>query len=185
MNPKVLLGARVMWIIAAIALIVLGTVAAIALRRALKIAPLPAAAYVRPDQPNASPSHVLLPESALADPTAFFGKPGQLARTWTPSREQINTLELDLPKLSSLHEDGWIQARTIEDPSSYNMQFLGVETNGNRRIYVNAACSAFGMNAAEWNRQLIIVSDGGSCYWHVFYDPNTRRFANLEINGRA
>jgi hypothetical protein len=156
--------------------------------RRWRVALLPESAYLRPDQPSAPPSHVVLPESALADFKEFYfgaDKPGPPPSFWFPSQQQIEELEHHLPLISKLRPPHWDRLPTIEDPASYNIQYLGVEVNGTRQIFVNASCEFFDMSAARWNSHLFMVYDGFTCFWHVFYNPVTRSFSNFEINGRA
>jgi hypothetical protein len=30
-----------------------------------------------------------------------------------------------------------------------------------------------------------VVRDGGKCFWHATYDPATRSFNDLSVNGRG
>jgi hypothetical protein len=73
--------------------------------------------------------------------------------------------------------------RHIDQPDQYFRQYLAVVVNGKKTIFVNALCS---IEAGEdWRKRLIVVSDGGKCYWNAVYDPITQTFSNLVINGRA
>jgi hypothetical protein len=176
------------WIAVLVVLAFLSACAILGARR-WHVESLPASAYSRPDQPTSSPSHVLLPESALADFKEYYflslGKPDQPTASWEPSNQQIGDLELHLPEISSLHPYNSDRLPTIQDPSDYKIQFLGIEMNGTRLIFLNAACHMFDVSASQWSSHLYMTADGWTCYWHALYNPITRQFTHLEINGRA
>jgi hypothetical protein len=37
----------------------------------------------------------------------------------------------------------------------------------------------------SWRKHLIVVMDGGKCYWNAVYDPATQKFSDLVVNGRG
>jgi len=52
-----------------------------------------------------------------------------------------------------------------------------------KSIYVNAFCD--NPPPATWKKQIYVVVDGWTCYWQAIYDPATKEFSSLTINGRA
>ena len=179
---------RVLRWVAVVAVVTLLAVGGWAFERRWRVEPLPVAAYLWPDQPTARPSHVVLPESALADFKVDLLDPGPLVDSvgyWRPKRKEIVDLEMHLPEISAMRPLYWRDLPTIQDPSSYNLQFLGVVMNGRREIFVNAACDLWDEMTPQWSNHLLLVSDGFTCFWHVFYEPDTRMFTGFGINGRA
>lgn len=173
--------------IAVIVFLALPAAAMFLCARRWQVSPLPVRTFRWFDRPSSSPSHVLLPQSAMADWTTYSLSTDVLqpAEYWRPARKQIDELELYLSEISLLHPRGWEWSPSVQEPASYNLQFLGVEIGGRRQIFVNAACRIGDENQARWRSRLFIVSDGFICYWHAFYDPETQTFSNLAINGRA
>lgn len=84
--------------------------------------------------------------------------------------------------------------------SNYFFQYIPyIDENGERNIYVNAFCETAETNAEmiiydvdtlapihiDWKDQLIIVSDGGACYWSVEINLDNEFYIDLMINGNA
>lgn len=64
----------------------------------------------------------------------------------------------------------------------YFAQFVGITRDGQPLIHANFFCDDFGM---DWRSDIVIVCDGGSCFFSVEYDPATGAYQNLMINGEA
>jgi hypothetical protein len=58
-----------------------------------------------------------------------------------------------------------------------------VTRGGARRILVNAACKSYASTNPEWRKHFIFVFDGGSCFFQLEYDPLSKQFRNLSVNG--
>jgi hypothetical protein len=100
--------------------------------------------------------------------------------TWTPTEEQIATLEASLP--------GFLRVAPAAVPDltdrvpSYHRHYAGYVADGRALILVNAYCEPVG--GADGSEP-VIVMDGGDCFFHVAYDPTSGAFEDLSINGEA
>jgi hypothetical protein len=127
--------------------------------------------------------YIVLPQSAgKLGSTRLFGDGTQLG-SWMPSQADIEGLEANLSQISALAETGWKSTRHIETPDRYYRQYIGATVHRKRLIYVNAFCDDPPL--PDWKIRLLVVADGWTCYWQAFYDPVTKQFSNLTINGRA
>ena len=95
----------------------------------------------------------------------------------------MDDIEANLPQIAELSNKDQDASRHIDDPNQYFRQYLAVVANGKRIIFVNALCKV--EPGKDWRKHLIIVTDGGKCFWHALYDPATQTFSNLLVNGRA
>jgi len=101
---------------------------------------------------------------------------------WKPSKKIIQQLENDLPKLEELGSSGWGGLEKIDKPmSSYFRQYIGIYSNGNKKIYINA----YHVSVGRLYRSPLIVCDGGKNFWGATYDPETHEFSDLAFNGEA
>jgi hypothetical protein len=102
---------------------------------------------------------------------------------WTPSLANIETLEADLPIFLQTAQDPWLRPDPPiwERVPAYNRQYLGYNDH---LIYANFFCTAPNDN---WQQEvtLVLVLDGGDCFFSVTYDLETRQFSNLRVNGEA
>lgn len=60
-------------------------------------------------------------------------------------------------------------------------QYAGFIANGERLMFISSMCSPFD----NWRNSVIVVSDGGPCYWHAVYNVDTDELESLTVNGRA
>jgi len=101
---------------------------------------------------------------------------------WTPSTEEIARLEVQLkPYLEGVATP---EARVIAAKlGRYKRQYLGYTDGGKKWIFVNSFCDW--KDDGFWRDRLIIVKDGGTCFFKVRYDVSSSRFDQLQINGEA
>ena len=139
------------------------------------------------------------------DQCSHYG-PVDATATWTPATEQIKELERRLPGFLRQQE-----LRPPGGPGTYYHQYVGVVLGGRKLIYVNgfpkssiadavALSDRFAREHPEvqftaselpesmrtldgWRSSAVVVCDGGSSYWGVLYDPETRQFTEYSANG--
>lgn len=129
--------------------------------------------------------YVLLPHSesnTLADRYPRKG-PDRIDGSWQPKLSQIEALEAHLQDISKLKSDDTPNGKQIDHPDRYLRQYVAVIQGGEPLIYINALCNVH--SNPDWRHRLILVSDGGNCYWQAWYDPATATYFDLTINGRA
>ena len=100
---------------------------------------------------------------------------------WTPSAEQVQDLERALP---GFLERAWPEGQPpIENLEAYLRQYFGISRDGRRIIFLNAACASYASTNPKWRDSFIFVFDGGSCFFQLEYEPSTKQFRNLSVNG--
>jgi hypothetical protein len=126
---------------------------------------------------------ILPPHSQASIPPILLWDKGSYA-SWTPSRADIEGLEAQLHRVAEMKIKGWESTPIrIEHPEKYFRQYVGVRHGGKRQIYINAFYDD--PPPSDWQKRLFVVIDGATGYWHAFYDPDTKAFSDLTINGRA
>jgi len=103
---------------------------------------------------------------------------------WTPSPEQIALLESQLrPYLGRVTQP---KAKVIAARlGSYRRQYFGYSENGKKWIFVNGFCEGHWKKEDAWRDRVVLVLDGGLCFFKVRYNPSRSQFEQLEINGEA
>jgi hypothetical protein len=129
------------------------------------------------------PDFVLLPESEVASYAPFFPGPQPHLESWEPTVGDIDDLNSNLSQIATLSDKDPDASRHIDAPYQYYRQYLAVVVNGKKTIFVNAMCRV--EPGKDWRKHLAIANDGGKCYWHAIYDPETQMFSNLMVNGVA
>jgi hypothetical protein len=130
------------------------------------------------------PDYALLPESEASNYAKLFSpSPDSDMQSWEPTVSEIGALEANLVQVSSLRENVPAASRHIDNPEGYFRQYVAVIQHGKKLIFVNALCQIPADDSNEWRRHIELAADGGSCYWHAWYDPASRQFSDLRING--
>jgi hypothetical protein len=136
-----------------------------------------------PVLPKHRPRFVLLPATEIANYAGLSADAKPHMENWEPTVADINDLEANLSQIAALSSTQPDPNQHIDDPGQYFRQYLAVAVNGKKSIFVNALCNV--EPGEGWRKHLILVMDGGKCYWNAAYDPATQKFSNLVVNGRG
>jgi hypothetical protein len=67
----------------------------------------------------------------------------------------------------------------------YCVQFVGKTIHGRKVVYCNFLLFRNLDEYPDWKRSEIQVKDGGTDFWQIYYDPETEKCSDLQINGEA
>jgi hypothetical protein len=101
--------------------------------------------------------------------------------SWEPAEAIVRDLQAELEPYAK--KMAQIQHRDLKSWEQYVFQYQAQEAKGRRYILVNALCQVFPKR--DLAKELVLVRDGGSCYFNAKYDPERRQFYELMINGEA
>lgn len=103
---------------------------------------------------------------------------------WQPTAADIAKLEEDLPEFLKSAEDRHLRPDPPiwEREPEYMRQYLGIIEDGEQIIYANFFCT---IHDIDWRNELVFVSDGGDCFFSVKYNPTSKEFFDLSVNGEA
>lgn len=103
---------------------------------------------------------------------------------WTPSEQDVVALEKGLPDY--LRENSNLfyspDAPVWERLDGYNRQYFGAALEGRKLLYANFFCHGVGM---DWEKDFVIVMDGGACFFQFKYDSESGEYFDLRVNGEA
>lgn len=136
-----------------------------------------------PVAPKNKPDFVLLPANEVTSFARFFAGPNVKIEGWEPTMGDMNNVEGSLSQISELSKKD--PTRPINNPAEYFRQYGAVVIDGRRFFVLNAFCSIEQAHASDWRNRLIIVLDGGKCYWRALFDVSRQRFTALSVNGVA
>ncbi|MBC7495268.1 MAG: hypothetical protein H7221_09695 [Flavobacterium sp.] len=67
---------------------------------------------------------------------------------------------------------------------NYRKQLIVViNKKGEKEVWVNCLCHNW--DNSKWKTEIIVVDDGGNCYFNLKINLTTKRFYNLSVNGFA
>lgn len=104
----------------------------------------------------------------------------QLDGVWVPNAGDVAAFESGLVA----HMTKSVPAASKTLPAklkSYKRQWFGVTAGSKKLIYGNFLCR----ERPGWEQAVIMVDDGGDCYFQLFYDVTSREYVGLMINGNA
>ncbi|HWQ14170.1 MAG TPA: hypothetical protein VNL77_15330 [Roseiflexaceae bacterium] len=100
---------------------------------------------------------------------------------WTPVETDVRALEAGLPGF--LHSAAAERSPELwRRQAAYKRQYAGLIRAGRRLVYASFLCSTHG---DDWRRQVVVVLDGGDCYFQLTYDVERGTYGDLVINGEA
>ena len=71
----------------------------------------------------------------------------------------------------------------VIDLSNYQRQYIAtLNDKGETEVWVNCFCRS---NDQDWKKDLVIVADGGNCYFSLTINLTTKACFDLLVNGRA
>jgi hypothetical protein len=100
---------------------------------------------------------------------------------WTASLEDIGHAEGQLKQ----YAEGVGEKEFAKGLGKYKRQYVGYTDNrGKRRILVSGICERYWQEKEiTLHEQVLIVFDGGPCFFTAHYDPSMSKFDDLFING--
>jgi hypothetical protein len=102
---------------------------------------------------------------------------------WTPSVDDILNLEEKIVEYLSQNSSYFYRQPPVwERLHEYQRQYIGLERGGRKIIYGNYFCNSGGV---DWQQKLVIVIDGGECFFQIEYDVESELFIKLLVNGEA
>ncbi len=106
---------------------------------------------------------------------------------WKPEQKDIEYALLRIDTCFYDQKRGTANRLLNRKPEDYCMQFMGaVNSNGEKLLWVNAFCRKEKESFKGWEEKLIIVNDGGNCFYNVLF--NTDKPGDpykLIVNGNA
>ncbi len=133
----------------------------------------------RSDEAVTSELGAIIPESRAEAMVDGLFEPAP-SGYWTPEQGQVVALEAAIAGyLQSAAPEG---SRLRSGIDGYQAQYVGILRGEREVIYANFFCSS---HVDDISQSLVVIDDGGDCYFTVEYDPAANSFAELAINGEA
>ncbi len=116
--------------------------------------------------------------SAILPLTELRIDPPTGAKPYTPTANDVRRFRGALPSA--------VPPAIASQAPSYYGQFIGyVDPSGRHWIHGNFLCRIHEVEEKFFRSAYLSVSDGGACYFHVEWSPDTNATRNLSVNGDA
>lgn len=95
---------------------------------------------------------------------------------YNPSQEQeFQSIHKNHPELNI------DKANFIIDLQRYKRQYIAIiNTKGEKEVWINCFC---GERDQNWKTNLIVIKDGGNCYFNLKVNLTTGKYYDLMVNG--
>ncbi|HEY5851927.1 MAG TPA: hypothetical protein VIT62_14325 [Lysobacter sp.] len=101
--------------------------------------------------------------------------------SWTPGLPDIEAAKAQIEPY--VRRQAQLSHQTLPPWDSYTFQYQGQDFQGRKIIYVNAFCNDHFVNPAGTG--MVVVFDGGPCFFQAFWDPLNKIFLTVLFNGQA
>lgn len=139
-------------------------------------------ATARAADPAVTNAVVLTPKVAPGVfPQCSRQTPSDITGYWTPTADEIATLESMLPKYVSA------LGRPAPPLLEYHRQYVGFISKGKKFIYVNFfhKWPLEHGQLKDWRKVPVNICDGGDYFWGIEFDTEKKQFFNAFFNGQA
>jgi hypothetical protein len=103
-------------------------------------------------------------------------KPARISHEELSEAERL--LQLAVQEHNSKAEGYWI----ISNLDQYRRQYVAViNEKGEKEVWINCFCSEL----EGWTKEIIVVKDGGKCYFNLKVNLTARRYYDFGVNGVA
>jgi hypothetical protein len=111
---------------------------------------------------------------------------GKGYKNYSPNAEDVETAELLLKECFNKESSGTHNPFFDRDLNDYNRQFIGAELiGGDKVIMINCFCRDREKDLKNWRTDMVLVADGGSCFFRITVNIKRKSYYNLMINGHA
>ncbi|MBE2218092.1 MAG: hypothetical protein IAE90_07815 [Ignavibacteria bacterium] len=111
---------------------------------------------------------------------------GKNYKPYTPTAGEIDQAEELLSQCFTQQESGVVNCFVGKKLEDYNRQFLGgITESGEKVIWINCLCKREDEAFKDWKTRLIIVADGGNCFFNLKININKQIYYDLRVNGNA
>lgn len=108
---------------------------------------------------------------------------GRNYKQYGPTADDIETAETLLKECFVKEMTGTVNhffGRKLDD---YNRQFVGAEMEGGDKvIWINCFCAVESEILKKWKTEMIMVADGGNCFFNLRVNLNRKSYYDLMIN---
>jgi hypothetical protein len=122
--------------------------------------------------------------------TAYFTKGFS---SWNPTLSQVKTIDSIMRESI---KDTLIVGRILDFDNYYKQYICFIDFDGDSIVHINGFCripefpstdssGVTRFKPRDWKKQIMIVEDGGSCYWQMKINFTKKRFYDYMINGDA
>ena len=105
------------------------------------------------------------------------------AKPTTLSQNEISEIEFLLKEAIQKYNADSLHKSKIMGLDKYKLQFVPrINNKGEKEVWVNSFCETGGHN---WKKELILVEDGGNCYFDLDINLTTKQYYGLGIGAYA
>ena len=111
---------------------------------------------------------------------------GKNYKSWTPSGTDIENAEKLITECFNDQKTGTLNRLLNRKPEDYYRQFVGaINEKGEKIIWVNCFCEKEINFFKDWKTNIIMVADGGNCFFNLKINVDKNNYFDVMVNGNA
>lgn len=118
--------------------------------------------------------------------SAFDWLFGKGYKQWTLTEKDIDNAEKLIKVCFENQKTSAVNKFYKRKPEDYYKQFVGaVNYKGERTIWVNCFCKKAKDDFENWKTDLVVVKDGGNCFFNITINADNNEYYDLNVNGNG
>ena len=118
----------------------------------------------------------------------------KIFKIWEPSENDFGIINSILTNAIQEGEFDFLKDPTLQKIYDHYRQYICYKNNdGDNMIYINALCiipeqpidveGKIIVKPFDWENRLLVVHEGGPCFWNMTINMTARTFSNVRSNG--
>lgn len=104
-------------------------------------------------------------------------------RSWFEHSKAYLLTNADVRAINKIFQLLVISNRIDTNYYHYKRQYVPfIDKSGKRKVWVNCFCTG-SYEFKNWKKNIVLVDDGGRCYFNVILNVTDGTYSNLEFNG--
>lgn len=102
------------------------------------------------------------------------------------SVREYNVKQFEVYKTDHKKDTSTMLEWYLIDLKKYRFQFVpAMTTQGQKVIWVNGFCEYFDSQAGNWRQKIVLVYDGGICFFNLMVDVTKNIYYNFSVNSNG
>jgi len=98
--------------------------------------------------------------------------------------KSFNLTGTDLEAVDEIFKKSITQNNIDTSYFHYKKQYVPfIDKDRQKKVWINCFCSDLDNEFLDWRKSIVIVSDGGSCFFNLIINLSNHSFSNLQVNG--
>jgi hypothetical protein len=101
-------------------------------------------------------------------------------------KKSFNLTNTDIKGVNDIFTKCVLQNNIDTSFFHYKRQYVSfIDKEGHKKVWINCFCWTTNDEYSDWKKSVVMVDDGGSCYFNLIIDLTDNSFSDFEVNATA